>query len=135
MDKEEAIERIAQSPYHQFLDLSVDTFEEGRIELHAPFRDEFRRDDSSIHGGVLASLIDIAATYATISAVDSGVPTVNLEVDYIRPTSPTDLVVEGTTIRAGSTIALARSEVRQEYEGRLTTVACGRGLFSTAHLD
>lgn len=136
MNEADAQEQLLRSPFHRFLDLSVEEFDDGYVEIRAPYREEFDRGDGdSLHGGVIASLLDTTATYAVISAVDAIVPTVNLEIDYVRPTSAVDAVVRGEVIRAGETIAFSQSELLQEYRGELTTVARGRGLFSTAHVD
>lgn len=136
MDKADAQERISQSPFHQFLGLTVEEFDDGYVEIRAPYRPEFDRGDGdSLHGGVIASLLDTAATYAVVSTLEAGVPTVNLEVDYIRPTSAVDALVRGEVDRAGGTVAFSRAELLQEYRGELTPVARGRGLFSLAHLE
>lgn len=136
MNEADAQEQLLRSPFHRFLDLSVEEFDDGYVEIRAPYREEFDRGDGdSLHGGVIASLLDTTATYAVISAVDAIVPTVNLEIDYVRPTSAVDAVVRGEVIRAGETVAFSQSELLQEYRGELTTVARGRGLFSTAHVD
>lgn len=136
MDKADAQDRITQSPFHRFLDLSVEEFDDGYVEIRAPYRREFDRGDGgSLHGGVIASLLDTAATYAVISELETGVPTVNLEVDYVRPTSAVDALVRGEVDRTGGSVAFSRAELLQEYRGELTTVARGRGLFSLAHLE
>lgn len=136
MDRADAQARISQSPFHRFLGLTVKEFEDGYVEIRAPYRQEFDRgDDTSLHGGVIASLLDTAATYAVISTLETGAPTVNLEVDYVRPTATVDALVRGEVDRAGGSVAFSQAKLLQEYRGELTTVARGRGLFSLAHLE
>jgi len=133
MDTMKLQERVEAAPFNRFLGLTVTEIDDGALEFELPFRDEFARSDgNSIHGGVLASALDAAATFVISMAIDEKPLTVNLEVDYIRPTSATDAVVTAEAVRAGSTVAFSIAEVSQRYQGELVTVARGRGLFSSA---
>src|SRR5258708_35849407 len=58
------------------------------------------------HGGVIASLIDIAGDFALIAVLGYGVPTINFRVDYLRPATNTDLLAQARVRRAGRTIGL-----------------------------
>lgn len=136
MDRQSVQAKIEQSPFNEFLGVEVSDLEEGAIEFRVPFDEQFARSDrDSYHGGVLSSLIDTAATFAVMTEIDEVPPTVNLEIDFMRPTSAAESVVTGAVIRAGSTVAFAEAEVTQEYQGERTTVARGRGLFSVGHSD
>lgn len=133
MDKREAAEQIRESEFHEFLGLELLEFDSGHVEISLPHHDGFNRgDDFSIHGGIIASLLDIAITYAVMSEVGTGVPTADLRIDYLRPALRDELVATGETIRVGNTVAIAQSELRQDHNGEEKTVAIGRGLLSTA---
>lgn len=116
------------SPFHRFLGFRVVHAGSGRAELHLPYKDELLRVDGSdwIHGGVIASLIDIAANVAVASQVGHGVPTVDFRVDYLRP-SRGSLTARATTLRAGRSLAVADVEI-EDASGRVT--AMGRALFA-----
>jgi uncharacterized protein (TIGR00369 family) len=80
------------------------------------------------HGGVIASLIDIAGDFALIAVLGYGVPTINFRVDYLRPAARTDLLGMARVRRAGRTIGVVDIDVT-EPDGRL--IALGRGCYST----
>jgi len=80
------------------------------------------------HGGVIASLIDIAGDYALIAVLGHGVPTINFRVDYLRPATNTDLIAQARVRRAGRTIGVVDIDVIDD-DGRL--IALGRGCYST----
>jgi uncharacterized protein (TIGR00369 family) len=118
------------SPYMRFLGLRVLSSEKGRVEIGLPFREEFLRQDGSdwLHGGVVSALIDIAGDYAVITETGTGVPTIDLRVDYLRPARRGDLTAVARTLRVGRTVAVADVEVR-DAAGIL--VAVGRGCYAS----
>lgn len=64
------------------------------------------------HGGVLATLLDTALTFALIADTDRDWSTVDLRVDYLRPVGLGRVGVEGRVVHAGRRTGRA--------EGRLT---------------
>lgn len=80
------------------------------------------------HGGVIASLIDIAGDFALIAILGYGVPTINFRVDYLRPAANSDLLAEARVRRAGRTIGVVDIDVT-DAGGKL--IALGRGCYGT----
>jgi uncharacterized protein (TIGR00369 family) len=117
------------SPYQRFLGVTLISAVPGRVEMRLPFRDELLREDGSdwLHGGVVGALVDIAGDYAVASHFGCGVPTVDLRIDYLRPSRRGDLQAVGQTIRVGKTLAVADVEVR---DGSGQVVATGRGVYA-----
>ena len=124
---------LHRSPFHRFLDFTIVHAAAGNAELHLPLRPDFLRMDGSdwIHGGVIASLIDIAANFAASSLVDHAIPTVDLRVDYMRP-SRGALTARGKMRRAGRSLAFVDVEI-EDSTGRITAV--GRAVFALAVSD
>ena len=120
------------APFHSFLEMEVESIdrEAQRLALRLPFRPEYQRmpDVPQIHGGPIASLIDVAGTYAMWMVLGAGVPTINLRIDYLRPAVDTALLATATVRRAGRTIAVVDIDVADD-QGRL--VAVGRGSYGT----
>ncbi|HXW54251.1 MAG TPA: PaaI family thioesterase [Candidatus Cybelea sp.] len=121
---------LSESPYQRFLGLKLLHWEDGLVEIVMPFREEFLREDGSdwLHGGIVASLIDIAGDYAVYSRTGGDVPTVDLRVDYLRPTKRGYLTAIGRAVKVGRRVAVADIEVRDE-QGQV--VAVGRGVYAT----
>lgn len=118
------------SPYMRFLGLRLVRAEKGTVEIRLPFREEFIRGDGSdwLHGGVVSALVDIVGDYAVITEVGTGVPTIDLRVDYLRPARRGDLVGVGRTVRVGRTVSVADVEIR---DASGTLVAVGRGVYAS----
>lgn len=76
------------------------------------------------HGGVVASLVDTAATFALIARTNHDWVTVDLRVDYLRPTPLGEVTVQGEVIHAGKSLGRSRAELR-DRAGRACAVAVG----------
>ena len=122
--------RFDHSPFMRFLGLEVIAAEKGRIELRLPFRAEFVRHDGAdwLHGGVVSALADIAGDYAVVTETGTGVPTIDMRVDYLRPARRGDLTAVGRTLRVGRTVSVADVEIRDSAG---TLVAVGRACYAS----
>jgi len=129
-----ALEAMLQAcPFHRFLGLTLSEFsaDEGRIILSLAARPDHSRSDARVelHGGIIATLIDIAGDYAVAVKLGHGVPTINLHVDYLRPARGTTAIATARILRCGRSIAVADIDVHDET-GAL--IAVGRGTYSSA---
>lgn len=104
----------------------------GLVEIRLPYRADFRRaaDVDDIHGGVIASLIDLAAHAAVAVQTGRMAPTIDLRIDYLRGASGADLIATARTLRVGRTIARADVVIASATRPDVA-VAVGRGTFST----
>ena len=129
-DRETLDARIKRGPYHQWLGLSVTEVGDGEITIEVPWRDEFivNPDGGYIHGGILATLVDLAADWAIATKLGRPYPTVDIRVDYHRAAVKTGLRVKGRIVRLGSTFTTSEAFVEDD-QGRL--LASGRGTYFT----
>ncbi len=129
MNAQEIELKLLQGPYHRWLGLKVVEAQEGELTLSAQFRDEWVVNAAGgyIHGGILATLVDLAADWALVALTGKGVPTLNLHVDYHRPARG-DLTVKARVIKRGK---LASSAEAWVYDAENRLVASGRGLYAT----
>ena len=118
------------SPFMRFLGLEMVRADKGVVEIRLPFREEFLRHDGSdwLHGGVVSALADIAGDYAVMTETATGVPTIDMRVDYLRPARRGDLIAVGRTVRVGRTVSIADVEIR---DATGTLVAVGRACYAS----
>jgi len=97
--------------------VSID-LEEARVELDV--EQNHLQPLGTVHGGVIATLIDTATYWAAFLALpeDSGLVNVDLKLNYLRPVSEGLLIADGRCLRAGRSISYAESHVR-DGDGRL----------------
>jgi len=126
-------EEMERPPFHrvlqpQPLDADPDT---GTVAIGLAYRDELARapGEKSFHGGVIASLIDLAGHAAVAVKIGRMAPTIDLRIDYLRRSSGEDLIARARLLKAGRTVGRVDIEVA-DSQGRL--IAIGRGSFSTS---
>jgi uncharacterized protein (TIGR00369 family) len=98
-----------------------------------PFREEVLGNFRARrwHGGIIATALDSvggAVASTTLTSMEDKLATIDMRVDYIRGTSPTDLIVKGVLVRSGNRIIATDMEAWQENEQKL--VATGRAMYS-----
>jgi uncharacterized protein (TIGR00369 family) len=122
---------ITRGPFHQWLGLNVVSVSDGKIELTATWREEWvvNPERRYTHGGILATLVDLAADWALVSRTGRGVPTIDLRVDYHRAAMPGTLTIRGEVVNAGRQFSVAEAKVF-DADGKL--LASGRGTYLTA---
>jgi len=106
--KEELLERIYQIPWHKFLGIQVEELMLGRARIRLPYRADFVGNDKlGLHGGVLASLVDICAVATMWSFCQpfDKTATVDLKVDYLRPALHQDMIAQGEMRMLGNRLS------------------------------
>jgi len=121
------------SPFIKLLAMKAVSLDRERqqVVIAMPMAADYERHPGTgqFHGGVIASLIDVAGDFALVILVGGGVPTINLRIDYLRPAGGDRLTATASVRRAGRTIGVVDIDVT-DPAGRL--VAIGRGCYGMA---
>jgi uncharacterized protein (TIGR00369 family) len=130
LDFETLAAMVRGCPFHEWLGVELVSLDETGIAIRMPWRAEFVSDPDRgyAHGGVLASLIDLAADYAVAARLGRGVPTIDMRVDYHRAAMPGSLIARAAVIKIGGTLATAEARIFDECD---ELIASGRALFFT----
>lgn len=122
---------ILRSPFHQWLGLKVLAVGADEITLRAHWNEHWvvKPEGGFTHGGLLATLIDIAADWSLVATTGRGVPTVDLRIDYLRPAAQGDLTAHGHVVKLGRQFSVAQAEVVDD-SGKV--LASGRGVYLTS---
>jgi uncharacterized protein (TIGR00369 family) len=119
-------QRFAANVLHQQLGLTLEEAREGyaRIAL-ATNAVTLSGVGGSVHGGVLAAMVDIAMLQALIASLGpADIPngTADLNITYLRPSLGNRIVAEATILRKGRSLAVSEVSIT-DGEGRL----CAKG--------
>ena len=127
-DTENLADVMQIAPFHRWLGLKIVQQNNDQLELEMPWRDELVSNPviGAVHGGILASLIDLTGLYAIIAAGGIARATVDLRVDYHRAATNGPLRAIGQVVKLGKTISTADTRIIDD-DDRL--VASGRGTY------
>ncbi len=123
--------RWREQPFHRYLDVDLEEQSEGysRIRMRTSER-TLGGVGGSVHGGILATLVDIACINAVASTVKSDetmAGTAELNISYLRPALSAFVVAEGRVLKKGRSLVSVDVDC-SDGEGRL--FAKGRVLYA-----
>lgn len=101
--------------FKEALGVVVDGAEDGRARLALEASVGHLNEAGSVHGGVLASLVDMAMGEAVRSTTDEERPaTSQLTVTYLRPGKPGLLTVTAEVSKRGDDLTICEADVEQD---------------------
>lgn len=121
-------------PFNQFIGLKITEVSPRRVLWTLPFKEELVGDPQrrALHGGVLASVLDVAGgtvCWASMLDINTRVSTVDLRVDYLRRGVCEDVVCEANLVRLGRSVGVARMEIFPKSD-RTYVIATGQGVYN-----
>ena len=130
LDFETLAGMVRGCPFHEWLGVELVSLDQTGVVIRMPWRAEFVSDPDRgyAHGGVLASLIDLAADYAVAARLGRGAPTVDMRVDYHRAAMPGPLLARAAVVKLGGTLGTAETRIYDQHDN---LIASGRALFMT----
>lgn len=115
--------RCEAIPYCAALGVRVDAIEPDRVRLRLPFKEENSNPGSALHGGVSASLIDIAGSLAAWTGLEDRpgleASTLDLSVNYLAAAIGEEVVASAEVLRRGKEIAYSQVDVRSAAGKRI----------------
>ncbi len=125
-------------PFNRHLGVRLAALRPGFARLELPFREEFVGNPLSrvLHGGVISALIDNCGGAAVWSQIEEGdlVATVDLRVDYLRPTPSRDVACEGVVQRLGNRVGVAEMRLFTIADPG-TLLATGKGVYNVRRAE
>ena len=116
---------LYEGTYLEFLGFRLATWKDGFARIEMPVRPEHRNTVGYLHGGVIASLLDIAGavsgSFGTSKEFVS--VTINLNCNYMAPHRANTAIAEGELIRATSSLFFAQAKLLDPDNNRLCATA------------
>jgi uncharacterized protein (TIGR00369 family) len=105
----------------------LESVESGTVTITCGFGDGLTQQHGLFHGGVVASLADVACGYAALSVMpaDREVLTVEFKVHFLKPAKTDGFIAVGQVVQAGRTLTVCEGSVfdatRTRTLARMTT--------------
>lgn len=118
---------LYEGTYLEFLGFRLTDWKEGFARLEMPVRPEHRNTVGYLHGGVIASLLDIAgAVSGSFGVAEEFVSiTINLNCNYMSPHRAETVIAEGELIRSTRSLFFAQAKLIDPKFKRLCATATG----------
>jgi uncharacterized protein (TIGR00369 family) len=116
-NQKEALDRarqvIEKIPFNTLLGIQLSRFHPDGVTLRCHIREELLNGHGSVHGGVTASLADVAVAVAIHRhcAGTRPITTVELKVNYLAPVRAGTLFARARLLRVGSTLCVGRVDL------------------------
>ena len=124
------VKKLRNNPFQHFVGIKVLQLGGGKSLLQLELKEHHFNLYGIPHGGVHATLLDIAMGTAASFPDESGREvdsvTLNLSVDYIAPPSSNMLTASAMVTKKGKSIAYCTAEIFDEHK---KLVASGRSIF------
>jgi len=116
--------------FRTLVGLDAEQTAEGRARATLTADERHLNPHGSVHGGVIATLLDVAMGTAVASTGDDGERpvTIEMKVTYLEPARPGPLVATAKVHKRGKRITIVEAELQQDGEmvshaiGTFTTI-------------
>ena len=104
---------LGKIPFNGMLGIEISRLHDDGVTLRCKVRQELLNSHGALHGGVAASLADVAVGVAIHrhSAGTRPISTVELKVNYFRPVKEGTLFARARLLRIGSTLCVGRVDL------------------------
>ena len=118
---------LYEGTYLEFLDFKLTAWRDGFARMEMPVRADHRNTVGYLHGGVIASLLDIAGAVSGSFGISERFVsvTINLNCNYIAPHRAQTVIAEGELIRTTKSLFFAQAKLLDPKHNRLCATATG----------
>ena len=102
-------------PYYSTLGFELQEIADGKAIFEIEIREELTQN-GSIHGGVLASLVDSTCGCAALSLIfpNGYITSIDLQVEFLKPVVEGRLIAKAKCIKSGKNIFFCKAKVWNE---------------------
>ncbi len=105
----------------RFYGLALD-YDEDACRVHMPVSPHTHNPVGMLHGGVLATALDVSMGHLIHHVTGKGGSTVEMKIQYLRPVTEGAVICEGRFLKQGRRLSFMESRATDE-DGRLVAVA------------
>jgi len=106
-------ESFASQNFMEHIGAELIDVQPGFCEIHVPFNENLTQQNGFFHAGVISTVADNTAGYASLSLMKehSMVLSVEFKLNLMRPGAGEKLIGKGQVLKYGKTLTVCRSDV------------------------
>ena len=99
----------------------LESVDSGTVTITCGFNEGLTQQHGLFHGGVVASLVDVACGYAALTVLPENreVLTVEFKIHFLKPAKTDRLIAVGQVVQAGRTLTVCEGSVFDATRTRL----------------
>lgn len=107
----------------KLLGAELETVEIGSVTISCRRREELTQQQGFLHGGVIATILDVTCGYSALTMIPEGmeVLTVECKFNLLRPVTGEVLRSTGKVLKAGRSLVVVEAEAMDAESGKLAT--------------
>jgi len=111
-------ERLKNNHFIKHMGLILQDVKQGEATMALSVRQHHLQQNGFTHGGVTATLCDVATGIAAYTVVAEGknVVTVDLKISYVNPSVSPNLIAVGRVVKSGNFLVFCEGEVMDLQE-------------------
>ncbi|WP_257985387.1 PaaI family thioesterase [Bacillus sp. V5-8f] len=114
------------SPFYNHLGLEIIHFEDNDVKIKLRIQENLLNANGTLHGGVLASMMDFIQGMLLRSVTKTRCVTISLNTHFLSSISEGEVFAEAKILQLGYKIATLESEIK---DNRNNVIAKGMGTF------
>jgi uncharacterized protein (TIGR00369 family) len=113
--------------FRELVGTELSSTEEGRAVVSVRAEERHLNPNSTVHGGVVYTLVDVSMAEAlrTIIEGDERPVTIEIKINYLEPGKPGTLTSTAQVRKGGKRLVIVEAEVAQEDGGEIVALATG----------
>jgi len=118
---------LFEGTYLEFLGFKVAEWNQGYAILEMPVRSDHKNTAGHLHGGVIASLLDVAGALSGSYGETNNflAVTVNLNCNYMAPHKAAEVLVKSELVSATNSLFFAQGSLLDPVNNRVCAIASG----------
>jgi len=123
---------LSRQPFSKSLGVDIVSMGVGRTALRMPIHEGLTQHLGMVHGGVIATLADMALAFTGGPVMGDGAVTQEFKINYLRPGVGDALLARGEVVASGRNQAVVRADVFVIAEGTEKLCASAQGTIMRA---
>lgn len=106
-------EKLEKQFFMKHIGLKLDEIKPGFVKASLPIIQELKQQNEFLHGGVTATVADVAMGFAAFSLVEvgKGMVTSKLDIAYLRPAINGRIIAEAWVVKPGNIIYYCEASI------------------------
>ena len=113
--------------FRELVGVKLSETEEGQAVVNLRAEGRHLNPNSTVHGGVVYTLVDVSMAEALRTITEEGerLVTIEIKINYMEPGNPGTLTATAQVRKGGKRVTVVEAEALQEESGEVVALATG----------